>query len=163
MRIVKLLTMTIALVFAFGLLKTAQAEVATIFGPVYVDDNNCQRKNVKEGEFTFTAPVPGKGVLVVKTWKSQAGVDGRDDHGKEPGIRGAKIELNDQKIVRRKEFKKKVQTLNLDVDLQASNELEVKVKTCKRCEVMISVLGESQSTPTTPPDIDPTIPVGTPR
>lgn len=159
MTTVKFLSAAIASVVAFGVIGTAHAAMTPVFGPVYVEGNDCKRHDTKAGDFTFTAPVPGKGVLVVKTWKSP---DSRSRHRDEAGFKGAKIELNDQKIVKEKHFEKNVQVLNFDIDLLASNELEVKFKTCKKCEIEISVLGEAEAAPPTIGTGE-GIPLGTPR
>lgn len=164
MRTVKCLSAAIVSVVAVGVIGTAHAAMAPVFGPVYVEGSNCRHEGKKTGDYTFTAPVPGKGILVVKTWKSPDTRDNRRKSNHDARIEGAKIELNDQRIVRSKDFKKDVQVLNLDIDLLASNELEVKFETCKKCEIEISVLGEAAPAPTPPViGIGQESPLGIPR
>lgn len=154
--------LVVALAAAAGLLifgsGAAQAELETIYGPVYVTrakhDGHSHKVTVdeveksadkdakergrehrvsKDTDFTFTAPVPGAGIIIVKNG-GIAGHRGR--------VSSAEIELNDKKIADRKDFNKQVEVLRFNVDLKAENELEIDIKSCKECELEITVLGE---------------------
>src|SRR3990170_3378055 len=133
MRALKLCTVAATMVFAFGLANTSQAEMGTIYGPVYVAKHKHHHDGEKEAKFLFTAPVPGKGTIVVKNG---------GDSDKRHRVSSAKIELNDKKVGYEKDFNKKVKVVKYDVDLLAKNELEVEVKSCRDCEVEITVIGE---------------------
>jgi len=129
---------------------TAAAELVTIYGPVYVTkakhdhDGHKEKDKAKkhseenEGEFKFTAPVPGYGIVVVHNG---------GDVGDKGRVSKAKIELNDVKLAGEKDFNKNVDVLRLPVRLEAENELEVEVKSCKKCEIAITVLGERERVP----------------
>ncbi len=160
----------IAITAATGLLflgvGAAEAELQTIYGPVYVtkakkdghhhgsrhgdvekhgdrhgdgerhgdkDKHGHKIKKEKDSDFTFTAPVPGAGIIIVKNGGS-AGNRGR--------VSSAKIELNDEKIADRRDFNKQVEVLRFHVDLRTDNELEVDIKSCRECELEITILGD---------------------
>jgi len=154
--------LALAITAAAGLLilgpGVAEAELQTIYGPVYVtraktgdhhrvvrgteverhgDKDTAEHEHghkvKKNTDFTFTAPVPGAGIIIVKNG-GIAGHKGR--------VSSAEIELNDEKIADRKDFNKQVEVLRFNVDLQADNELEVEIKSCRECELEITVLGE---------------------
>ncbi|MBI1910843.1 MAG: hypothetical protein HYS21_02460 [Deltaproteobacteria bacterium] len=124
----------------FAAVGAVQAEMAAIYGPVYISKTK-NDGHKKEAKLNFTAPVPGKGVLIVKNG---------GDSGKHSRVASAEVELNGEDIAKERDFNKNVQTLNYDVTLLADNEMEVKVKSCKECEIEITVMGE-QALPTRDP------------
>lgn len=117
-----------------GAAGAAQAQMATIYGPVYVTKaKGIGHEHEKETKFTFRAPVTGPGIIVVKN-----GGDG----GKKARVGSARIELNGQEVAKEKDFNKTVETKEYNVQLQALNEMEVEVESCRTCEIEISVMGE---------------------
>lgn len=148
----RLLVMGIAAFTGLLVLGTgvAEAELETIYGPVYVTKAKVEehhRHDAEEGKkheghdgkverdsgFTFRAPVPGAGIIIVKNGGT---------FGHRGRVASAEIELNDQKVAGHKDFNKHVEILRFNVDLRTENELEVEVKSCRNCELEITVLGE---------------------
>lgn len=127
----------------------AEAEMGVIYGPVYVSKAK-ESHHDKETKFKFAAPVAGKGVVVVKNG---------GDSGEKARVSAAKVELNDKKILRERDFNKNVGELRVDVELNDSNELEVEVKSCKECEISITVLGEIPVVQPPAPPAPPTRPL----
>lgn len=126
-----------------GAFSAAEAEMVTIYGPVYItkaEHRNHEHHN-KETKLNFTAPMPGAGVIVVKNG---------GDSGKESRVSKAEIELNGQKVAKEKDFNKNAEVLEYNVTLQAENELDVEVESCKTCEIEISVKGEPAPPPIRP-------------
>lgn len=130
----KVLTVVSSL-FVFTAVGMAQAEMTKIYGPVYVTKSTHEHheKNERESKLKFTAPVPGNGVIVVKNG---------GDAGKRSRVSSARIELNGVEVAKERDFSKKAETLQFNVALQAENDLEVEVESCKTCELEITVLGE---------------------
>lgn len=106
----------------------AQAEMSAIYGPVYIT-----KGHGKDVRLSFSAPVPGNGVIIIKN-----GVDS----GKKYRVSKAEIELNGRQIARPNDFNKNLDVLQYDVSLLANNEMEVDVESCKECKIEITVLGE---------------------
>lgn len=121
--------------FVFAAAGVANAEMTTIYGPVYVTKTKHEHhdKNESEAKLKFTAPVPGNGVIIVKN-----GVDAE----KKSHVSSAKIELNGVKISKERDFNKNADTIEYNVVLQAENEMEVEVESCRKCEFEVTVLGE---------------------
>ncbi|MEK6790635.1 MAG: hypothetical protein AABY45_02920 [Deltaproteobacteria bacterium] len=70
-----------------------------------------------------------------------------------------KLELNDRHISNRADLFERDAEFRLPVELLKDNELEVKIKSCKDCEVELSVLGERPAPPApAPPAPDPNAP-----
>lgn len=132
MKRLKMLTIVSSL-FIFAAAGALQAEMTTVYGPVYITKSKHEQED-KEAKHKFSAPVPGNGVIVVKNGGST---------GKESRVSSAKIELNGIKVAKARDFNKKVETLQYNVQLQANNEMEVEVESCKTCELEITVLGEA--------------------
>ena len=150
MKILKTLTAVMALLITFGVAESAMAAVGKIYGPVYLRMGK-KSDHVKSTVLTFSAPVPGKGVVVIKNG---------GDSGKKSRVNSAKIKLNGKTIVKpsnfsnghHRKFDKKshkkhkrshrIHELKVDVDLLSDNEIKVKIKSCKRCELEIYVMGE---------------------
>jgi len=149
----------------FGMSLAAQAEMITIYGPVYVakhkkhedrhydkHEKNEDRHHAKhkkhgdedESKFVFYAPVAGAGKIIIKN-----GTDSDRKH-KKRRVASAEIELNDVKVGSEKDFNKRVGVITYDVDILTTNELEVEVKSCKRCELEITVLGPAPVPPPVP-------------
>lgn len=136
----KVLTVVSSL-FVFAAVGAAQADMTKIYGPVYVTKSKHEHqehqkhngKKERESKLKFTAPVPGNGVIVVKNG---------GDAGKRSRVSSAKIELNGVEVAKERDFRKKAETLQFNVVLQAENEMEVEVESCKTCELEITVLGE---------------------
>lgn len=128
------------LFFAAG--TVAEAEMVTIYGPVYVSKTKQHHGHGKESKFTFSAPLPGPGVIVVKNG---------GDSGKKARVGSAEIEFNGVRVARPKDFNKNVTTLSYNVTLSAENKMEVEVESCKECEIEITVLGESAPAIEPPP------------
>lgn len=125
--------------FIFAAAGGAAAELVPIYGPVYIAKTKEKGEHHrKETKLTFTAPVQGKGVLVVRNG---------GDSGKRARVSSAEIELNGREIAEKRDFNKKVTVLNFDVDLLATNEMEVKVRSCRECELEITVMGEKPAPP----------------
>ena len=126
--------------FVFAAAGVANAEMTTIYGPVYVTKSKHEHheKQESDSKLKFTAPVPGNGVIVVKNG---------GDTGKRSRVSSAKIELNGVEVAKERDFKKTAETLEYNVVLQAENEMEVEVESCKTCEIEVTVLGE-QALPT---------------
>lgn len=125
--------------FLFATAGGAVAELIPIYGPVYISKTKENGEHhSKETKLSFTAPVQGKGVLVVKNG---------GDSGKRARVSSAEIELNGKDIAEKRDFKKNVTVLNFDVDLLATNEMEVEVKSCRECELEITVMGEKPAPP----------------
>lgn len=117
--------------FVFAAAGVVEAEMVTVYGPVYI--SKTKEHGSDKSKLTFTAPTPGAGIIVVKNG---------GDTGKESRVSSAKVELNGKDVVREKDFNKKVDTVQVNVDLLAENELEVEVESCKRCEIEVTVMGE---------------------
>lgn len=133
MKRLKVLTVLSSLL-VFAAVGAAEAEMATIYGPVYVTKSHENHgKKEHESKLKFTAPVPGNGVIMVKNG---------GDTGKKSRVSHAKIKLNGVKIAKEKDFSKKAESLQYDVVLLPENEMEVEVESCRRCELEVTVLGE---------------------
>jgi hypothetical protein len=98
------------------------AEEGTIYGPVYLSRGEMSHHHGGT-TLTFTAPVVGEGVVVIKNG---------GDSGKKSRVSSAKIKFNGEKIARPRKFNKKVHEIRIDVDLLADNEMKVKIKSCNR-------------------------------
>ncbi|MBI2413119.1 MAG: hypothetical protein HYV24_07925 [Deltaproteobacteria bacterium] len=117
----------------------AEAEMTTIYGPVYVTKAKKEHgRHEDKTKLTFTAPVPGSGKIVIKN-----GGDG----GKKSRAASAEVELNGVEVADESDFNKNVTELTYDVTLLADNEMEVEVKSCKECEIQITVMGEKVAEP----------------
>ena len=120
--------------FFFAAAGAAVAELVPIYGPIYISKTKEKGEHHgKETKLSFTAPVQGKGVLVVKNG---------GDSGKRARVSSAEIELNGKEIAEKRDFNKKATVLNFDIDLLATNEMEVEVKSCRECELEITIMGE---------------------
>lgn len=141
MRTIKFAVAALALMFAFGPAKTAQAEMATLLGPVYIVNqiNDGKGAALKETGVVFHAPVPGKGVIIIRNG---------GDSGETARASSASVKINDVEIASERDFNKGVQLFTYDVDLQAQNELKALVRSCDKCEIEITVLGEAMPAPT---------------
>ncbi len=147
------ITTAALLVVFFAFCSASYAEMGLIFGPVHVEKTKKDKEDHgKEAKFTFTAPVPGNGVIVIKNG---------GDKGSRYRATSAKVELNDEKVASPRDFKKGVAVMGYDVTLLADNELEVKVKSCKECFIEVTVLGEKGGEVITPP-APPAAPPGMP-
>lgn len=136
-RFSRFLALSTMLVFAAA--ATAEAELVPIYGPVYVAKTKKDSEHrTKEARFTFNAPVPGSGKLIVKNG---------GDSGKKSRASSAEIGLNGTDVAKRKDFNKTVETIEYDVLLLAENMMEVEVKSCKKCEIEITILGEKPAPP----------------
>lgn len=149
MKMLKGFTILLSLMFVLGVMKAAQAELQTIYGPIYVTKAKAEGKYKEDGaettataavkaeketRFPFIAPVPGAGIIVIKNG---------GDSGKKHRVSSAEVKLNGVEIAHESDFNKNVETLQYDVQLlQGMNELEVELKSCKECEIEITVLGE---------------------
>lgn len=139
--------------FFFAAVGGAAAELVTIYGPVYVAKTKERGEHhKKEAHLTFTAPVPGKGLLVVKNG---------GESGKRARVSSAEIDLNGKEIAEKRDFKKTASVLEFEVELLATNKMEVEVKSCKECELEIIVMGEKPAPPP-PREIPAAIPVREP-
>ncbi len=139
MKRLKILATAASFLFLLG--GAAWAEMTTIYGPVYVAKTK-HDGHERETKLRFTAPVPGNGVIVIKNG---------GDAGKRARVSSAEVELNDVTIAHKHDFNKNVDELRFNVQLKANNELEVEVKSCKECELAITVLGEKPAPPPAPP------------
>lgn len=118
-----------------------RSELVPIYGPVYVAKTKKDNTGDKEAKFLFTAPVPGSGKIVVKNG---------GDSGKKSRAASAEIDLNGNEIAKRKDFNKNISLIEYEVNLLSENKMEVEVKSCKGCEIEITVLGEKPA-PAPPP------------
>jgi len=132
----------------------AQAQAADHFrsGTLRHDDDDGEhrgygRHGEQEAEFEFKAPVKGKGVMIIKNGGSV---------GEGARVSSAAVELNDAEVAHEFDFNRNVEELRYDVDLEEDNELEVKVRSCKGCELEITVLGEGLEFPRRVPSRLPT-------
>lgn len=137
MKRLKTLAVISSLLF-FAAAGVAQAEMTTIYGPVYFSKANKEKHNHGNGhdkdfKVTFQAPLPGKGIIIVKNGA---------ESGKKYRVGKAEIELNGQEIARPKDFNKNAEVIEYSVDLLADNEMKVEVESCKACKIEVSVLGE---------------------
>lgn len=125
--------------FLFAAATSAAAELVPIYGPVFVTKTKDKGEHHrKETKLKFSAPVPGKGLLVVRNG---------GDQGKRARVSSAEIELNDREIADKRDFNKTVDRLEFEVDLLATNKMEVEVKSCRECEIEITVMGERPAPP----------------
>lgn len=131
MKRLKVLSIVSSLFF-FAAAGAAQAQLTRIYGPAYITHSKEEHKD-KGVKLTFTAPVPGPGVVVVKNG---------GDSGKSSRVSSAEIELNGKKVASQKDFNKNVDSLQFNVNLLADNEMEVEVESCNTCEIEVTVLGE---------------------
>lgn len=139
-------------VFFLAAVGGAYAEMVPIYGPVYVAKTKDKGEHHrKEAKLAFSAPVPGKGIIVVKNG---------GDSGKKARVASAEIELNGKEVADREDFNKKTEVLEIDVDLLAQNDMEVEVKSCRECELEIVVMGEKPVAP--PPRVAPAVPLRAP-
>lgn len=136
MRAMRFTVVAIAFMFTFGLVKTAQAEMVNLLGPVYIVKhlNDGTGGTPNDAGFVFRAPVPGKGVIIVRNG---------GDSGETARVSSARVELNNMEIAGESDFNKGVQQLSYDVDLKALNELKAVIRSCEKCEIEITVLGEA--------------------
>lgn len=125
----------------------AQSEMITIFGPVFLSKTTHEDHD-KEVSFKFSAPQPGNGLIIVKKM-------GNADSRKKARHWHVKLELNDRHISSRTDVDKHDAVLGLPVELLKDNELEVKIKSCKDCEVELAVLGERPAPPPPAPPLAP--------
>lgn len=133
MKRLKTLAVISSLLF-FTAAGVAQAEMATIYGPVYFSKaNKKEHGHDKDFKVTFTAPVPGSGVIVVRNGA---------DAGKKYRISKVEIELNGQEVARPRDFNKNADVVNYNIELLADNEMKIEVESCKDCKIEVSVLGE---------------------
>ncbi|MEK7679620.1 MAG: hypothetical protein AAB356_05450 [Deltaproteobacteria bacterium] len=147
------ITTATLLVIFFAFYSASYAEIGPIFGPVHIEKTKKDKEDHgKEAKFTFTAPVPGNGVIVIKNG---------GDKGRHYRATSAKIELNDEKVASSRDFKKGNAVMSYDVLLLADNELEVKVKSCEECFIEVTVLGEKGGE-VIPPPAPPVAPPGIP-
>ncbi|HCY12066.1 MAG TPA: hypothetical protein DHU82_12460 [Deltaproteobacteria bacterium] len=130
-RFSRFLAISTLFAFASGI---AQAELVPIYGPVYVakSEKDVEHRGT-EARFTFSAPVAGSGKIVVKNG---------GDSGKRSRAASAEIELNGLDVAKRKDFNKHVEVLEYEVSLLSENKMEVEVKSCRKCEIEITVMGE---------------------
>ena len=137
-----------ALVFTVGMADAALAEMGTIYGPVYIVKNN-HNGHEHDTKLKFQAPVPGDGVIVVKNG---------GDSGRKYRVSSATVELNEKTIVRHRDLNHEVDVIQRKVTLKDVNELEVRVESCKECELEITVMGEKPA-PAPPPPAAPSQPI----
>ena len=124
--------MIIMLIILFFLnTSPVHADMTTILGPVYISKDH-HSTYVKRSVLSFTAPVPGTGVIVVKNG---------GDSGKNHRVGSARIILNGEEVSGPEDFNKNVEELRYDITLKADNALGVEVRSCRDCEIAISVLG----------------------
>ncbi|HEY4707374.1 MAG TPA: hypothetical protein VII64_07935 [Thermodesulfobacteriota bacterium] len=133
--------LAVSTLFLFAASGVAVAELVPIYGPVYVAKTKKDNTGDKEAKFLFTAPVPGSGKIVVKNG---------GDSGKKSRAASAEIDLNGNEIAKRKDFNKNISLIEYEVNLLSENKMEVEVKSCKGCEIEITVLGEKPA-PAPPP------------
>lgn len=153
MKRLKALAVISSLLF-FTAAGVAEAEMTTIYGPVYFSKANKEgHGHDKDFKVTFTAPVPGKGVIVVKNGA---------ESGKKYRVSKAEIELNGQEVARPRDFNKKAEVIEYSVDLLAENEMKVEVESCKVCKIEVSVLGEKPVVREVPPPVVEPAPVPSP-
>ncbi len=133
--------LAVSTLFLFAASGVATAELVPIYGPVYVAKTKKEHHGDKEAKLKFTAPVPGSGKVIVKNG---------GDSGKKSRAAKVDIELNDRDISKRKDIHKNISKVEYDVNLLAENKLEIEVKSCKGCEIEITVLGE-KPVPVPPP------------
>lgn len=142
MKRLKTLAVISSLLF-FTAAGVAQAEMTTIYGPVYFSKmNKKEHGHDKDFKVTFTAPVPGSGVIVVKNG---------GEPGKKNRVSKAEIELNGQDVARPRDFNKNAEVIEYKVELLADNEMEIEVESCKACKIEVSVLGEKPVVREVPP------------
>ncbi len=145
MKMLRGFVILLSLMFVLGVMKAAQADMTAIYGPVYItkatSEGGKDKDKKKETKLTFTASVPGEGILIIKNG---------GDAGKKHRVSSAEIKLNGKEIVDEKDFNKNVDTLQYNVQLLSTNELEVEVKSCKECELELTVMGEQALPPRTP-------------
>lgn len=129
----------------------AAAEMSTIYGTVHIGshDNRDHDRNTKHH---FNAPVPGEGVIVIKSAPSKKGSH-RHDGDEDRTFSKVKIEINGEEAVEQRHFNKGVEELRYNVPLLSSNTMKVKVKACKECSLELFVLGNTENAPveTLPP------------
>lgn len=128
---------TAALMLAAFVADIAKAEMVDIYGPVYIAKTK-HHGHERESKLTFSAPVAGAGVIIIKNG---------GDSGSKYRVKSAEIELNDNDLARPRDFNAKVAELRYYVELLAVNELEVDIESCKECELSITVQGEAAVTP----------------
>lgn len=147
------ITTAALLVIFFAFYSASYAEIGPIFGPVHIEKTKKDKEgHGKEAKFTFAAPQPGNGVIVIKNG---------GDKGRHYQATSAKVEFNDEKVASPRDFKKGIAVMSYDVLLLADNELEVKVKSCEECFIEVTVLGEKGGEVITPP-APPVAPPGMP-
>ncbi|OGQ57620.1 MAG: hypothetical protein A3J24_07855 [Deltaproteobacteria bacterium RIFCSPLOWO2_02_FULL_53_8] len=142
MKILRALTAATAFMLIVSV-TAAQAELGVVYGPIYVTKTK-KHEGKKESKFVFTAPVPGVGLVVVKNG---------GDSGKRARVSSAEVELNDKDILNERDLNKNVEEVKIDVVLLDSNEMEVEVKSCKECEIAITVYGEIAPPPPPAPPV----------
>lgn len=147
MKMLKGFTILLSMMFVLGVMKAAQAELTSVLGPVQItskakhDDHGKEHHHgdrKKEAKFTFPS-VAGGGIVIIKN----------SGDSKNKGISSAEIKLNGHEIAD-EDFATGVDTLQYNVDLLPTNELEVEVKSCKECVITVEVKGEKSGSPTPP-------------
>ncbi|TAN63347.1 hypothetical protein EPN18_02690 [bacterium] len=128
---------TAALMLAAFVADVAKAEMVDIYGPVYIAKTK-HHGHERKSKLTFSAPVAGAGVIIIKNG---------GDSGVKYRVKSAEIELNENDVARPRDFNANVAVLRYNVELLASNELEVDIESCKECELSITVQGEAAVTP----------------
>lgn len=141
MRSLKYLTAAIALLFVIGLTETSQAEMSSIFGPVYVAKHATNQDGPRVATFTYASPFLTNGVLVVRNG---------GDTGYPHRVSSITLKHNGMKIGSEKDFNKNVEEMRYDLDILGDNVLEVEVRSCNTCEVEVTVLADRPCPPTLP-------------
>jgi len=123
------------ILFFFMNINNAEADMITLLGPVYVSKNH-QLPAEKKSVFNFSASNPGEGVIIVRNG---------GDSGKDHRVGSASIILNGLEVAGPMDFNKNVDVLQYNVTFEPENEMDVVVRSCRDCEIEISVLAENSA------------------
>ena len=129
------LMLILLILFFFMNINNAEADMITLLGPVYVSKNH-QLPAQKKSVFNFSASNPGEGVIIVRNG---------GDSGKDHRVGSASIILNGLEVAGPMDFNKNVDVLQYNVTFEPENEMDVVVRSCRDCEIEISVLAENSA------------------
>ncbi|HLC17584.1 MAG TPA: hypothetical protein VJM57_01030 [Thermodesulfobacteriota bacterium] len=129
------LMLILLILFFFMNINNAEADMITLLGPVYVSKNH-QLPAEKKSVFNFSASNPGEGVIIVRNG---------GDSGKDHRVGSASIILNGLEVAGPMDFNKNVDVLQYNVTFEPENEMDVVVRSCRDCEIEISVLAENSA------------------
>ncbi len=165
MKIIKgIATASSLLIFVAATALPAMADMGVIYGTVNIKGHS------RHARFHFNAPVPGDGVIVLKSVakahdEGHSGTHRRDndrDLYRDNPFRQVKIKFNGEEVVAQRHITNGATEFRYNVALKADNNMNLKVVSCKDCTVQLTVLGNTAAPPPTLPTTAPALPTTAP-